>query len=155
VLGSAPNQLGARVAEARPGAEVPGDPAALVDLQVPGGAVTEAGVRMNASVALQYLDSWLQGNGAAAINNLMEDAATAEISRSQLWQWRTSGVPLDEGRPLTAARYREIREAELAALASGASPGSRTAEAAELLDRLVLDDDFVEFLTLPAYDRLG
>ncbi len=155
VLGDAPNQLEARVAEATLGAEVPGDPAALVDLAVPDGAVTEAGARMNVSVALQYLDSWLRGNGAAAINNLMEDAATAEISRSQLWQWRTSGVALDDGRPLDAPRYRAIREAELAALADTAAPGSRTAEAAELLDRLVLDDEFMEFLTLPAYDRLG
>ena len=155
VLGEAPNQLAARVGEAPHASEVPGDPAALVDLRVPGGTVTERGARLNVSVALQYLDAWLQGNGAAAINNLMEDAATAEISRSQLWQWRTSGVPLDDGRPLAAARYREIREAELAALAATASPTSRLAEAAELLDRLVLDDDFVEFLTLPAYERLG
>jgi malate synthase len=155
VLGGAPNQLTARVGEAPHASEVPGDPAALVDLRVPGGTVTELGARLNVSVALQYLDAWLQGNGAAAINNLMEDAATAEISRSQLWQWRTSGVPLDDGRPLAAARYREIRESELAALAATAPPTSRTAEAAELLDRLVLDDDFVEFLTLPAYERLG
>ncbi|NJD26929.1 MAG: malate synthase A, partial [Chloroflexi bacterium] len=155
VLGAAPNQVPARVDAAGLGGEVPGDPSALVDLRVPDGAVTEAGVRQNVSVALQYLDSWLRGNGAAAINNLMEDAATAEISRSQLWQWRTSGVPLDDGAPLTDGRYRLIREAELAALADEAAPGSRTAEAAELLDRLVLDDDFVEFLTLPAYDRLA
>jgi malate synthase len=155
VLGPAPNQVPARVDQAGLGGEVPGDPAALVDLSVPGGSVTEAGVRQNVTVALQYLDSWLCGNGAAAINNLMEDAATAEISRSQLWQWRTSGVPLDDGASLTDRRYRLIRETELAALADEAAPGSRTAEAAELLDRLVLDDDFVEFLTLPAYDRLA
>jgi malate synthase len=155
VLGDASDQRAVRVAEAALGSEVPGDPAALVDLAVPGGSVTEAGVRMNVSVALQYLDSWLRGNGAAAINNLMEDAATAEISRSQLWQWRTSGAPLDDDAPLDAHRYGAIREAELAALASEAAPGSRTAEAAELLDRLVLDDEFVEFLTLPAYERLG
>jgi malate synthase len=155
VLGDEPNQLRARVGEAPLGAEVPGDPAALVDLRVPGGSVSEAGARMNVAVALQYLDSWLRGNGAAAINNLMEDAATAEISRSQLWQWRTAGAPLDDGRPLDAARYRAIREAELALLAADAAPESRTAEAAELLDRLVLDEDFVEFLTLSAYDRLG
>jgi len=152
VLGSAPNQRDRRVDEAALGGEVPGDPAALLDLRVDGASVTEAGARLNVSVALQYLDSWLRGNGAAAINNLMEDAATAEISRSQLWQWRVTATPLDDGRPLTADRYRAIRDEELAAL-GGAGTG-RLAEAAELLDGLVLDDSFVEFLTLPAYDRL-
>jgi malate synthase len=159
VLGSASDQRGRRVVDAPLGAEVPGDPAALLDLRVDGGQVTEAGVRLNVSVALQYLDSWLRGNGAAAINNLMEDAATAEISRSQLWQWRVAGTPLDDGSPLTAERYRAIRNDEVAAL-GGAAPGgpddgsSRLADAAELLDRLVLEDEFIEFLTLPAYDRL-
>ena len=159
VLGSASDQRRQRVREAPLGAEVPGDPAALLDLRVEGGKVTEPGVRLNVSVALQYLDSWLRGNGAAAINNLMEDAATAEISRSQLWQWRVAATPLDAGNPLTAARYRSIRDEELAAL-GGTAPGgaqdgsSRLADAADLLDGLVLDDDFTEFLTLPAYDRL-
>jgi malate synthase len=152
VLGSAANQRGRRVGEAPLGAEVPGDSEALLDLSVDGGRVTEAGARLNISVALQYLDSWLRGNGAAAINNLMEDAATAEISRSQLWQWRTTGASLDDGRPLDVARFRSIRDEELTAL--GGSTG-RLGDAAELLDRLVLDDQLVEFLTLPAYDRLG
>ncbi len=156
VLGSAPNQLGARASEAPLDAEVPGDPAALLDFTVDGGAVTEAGARLNVSVAIQYLDAWLAGNGAAAINNLMEDAATAEISRSQLWQWRTAAVPLDDGAPLTADRYRAVREEELAALDSAAPDAGSTNRraAAELLDRLVLDDDFNEFLTLPAYEQL-
>ena len=152
VLMAAPNQLTRWAGEAPLGAEVPGDPAALLDLRVPGGAVTEAGVRLNVSVALQYLDAWLGGNGAAAINNLMEDAATAEISRSQLWQWRTTGTLVDDGRPLDAARYGRLRSEELQRL-GGASTG-RLGEAADLLDRLILDDDFTEFLTLPAYDRL-
>jgi malate synthase len=99
ILMASPDQRTRRVAEAPLGAEVPGDPAALLDLRVPDGAVTEAGVRLNVSVALQYLDAWLRGNGAAAINNLMEDAATAEISRSQLWQWRMRLSPLDDGWP--------------------------------------------------------
>jgi malate synthase len=155
ILMSAPAQRSRRVGEAPLGAEVPGAPADLLDLHVPGGAVTEGGVRLNVSVALQYLDAWLRGNGAAAINNLMEDAATAEISRSQLWQWRTTGVALDDGQPLTSKRYRAIRAEELGALErSGADSGARLGEAAELLDSLVLDDDFTEFLTLPAYDRL-
>jgi malate synthase len=153
VLGSRAAQMDARAGEAALGSEVPGDPAALLDLRVDGGRVTEAGARLNVSVALQYLDAWLGGNGAAAINNLMEDAATAEISRSQLWQWRTTGTPLDDGAPLTAGRYRAIRDAELAAL-GGASQG-RLGDAAGLLDDLVLADELVEFLTLPAYERLA
>ncbi len=104
VLGGRPNQRDRRVDEAPLGREVPGDPAALLDLRVDGADVTEAGARLNVSVALQSLDSWLRGHGAAAINYLMEDAATAEISRSQLWQWRTTGAALDDGRPLTAER---------------------------------------------------
>jgi malate synthase len=153
VLGRAAEQRDRRVGDAPHGAEVPGDPGALLDLHVAGARVTEAGARLNVSVALQYLDAWLRGNGAAAINNLMEDAATAEISRSQLWQWRVTGTPLDDGNPLTADRYRSIRDQELAAL-GGAQTG-RLADAATVLDELVLADDFVEFLTLPAYDRLG
>ncbi len=125
----------------------------LLDLRVEGGAVTEAGVRANVSIALQYLDAWLGGNGAAAINNLMEDAATAEISRSQLWQWRTTGTVLDDGRPVDASLYERIRDEELEALGGRAT--ARLADAADLLDELVLSDDFVEFLTVPAYDRLS
>jgi malate synthase len=124
--------------------------AELLDTRVADGKVTEAGVRTNVSVALQYLASWLAGNGAAAINNLMEDAATAEISRSQLWQWRVHAVPLDDGRPMTAGLYSAIRDHELGALRVDA-PGYRWADAARLLDRLVLADDFAEFLTLDAY----
>jgi malate synthase len=84
----------------------------------------------------------------------MEDAATAEISRSQLWQWRTTATRLDDGAPLTADRYRAIRDDELGRLVAAAPGPNRLAEAAELLDALVLDDTFIEFLTLPAYDRL-
>jgi malate synthase len=126
----------------------------LLDAQVPHGAVTEAGVRANVSVGLAYLASWLMGNGAAAINNLMEDAATAEISRSQLWQWRVHGIPLDDGQPLSADRYAAIRDDELETLRT-ASPDAPWADAAALLDGLVLSDDFAEFLTLEAYPRLG
>jgi malate synthase len=104
-------------------------------------------------VALQYLASWLGGNGAAAINNLMEDAATAEISRSQLWQWRVHGVRLGDGRPISADLYAAIRDAELKRLTASA-PSFRWADAATLLDELVLSDDFAEFLTLGAYPLL-
>ena len=126
----------------------------LLDAYVPGSAVSEAGVRANVSIGLSYLASWLAGNGAAAINNLMEDAATAEISRSQLWQWRVHGISLDDGQPLTADRYRSIRDEELATLRS-AFPNSPWTDAAALLDDLVLADEFAEFLTLGAYPRLG
>ena len=126
----------------------------LLDVAIDGGAVTEAGVRTNVSVALQYLASWLAGNGAAAINNLMEDAATAEISRSQLWQWRVHAAALDDGSPMTAERYTAIRDEELGRLQS-AAPDHRWADATALLDELVLADDFVDFLTIPAYARLG
>jgi malate synthase len=124
----------------------------LRDLTVLGGTVTEAGYRLNVSVAIQYLAAWLEGNGAAAINNLMEDAATAEISRSQLWQWRTTGTRLDDGRQASADLYRAVRDEELARL--GGPADGRLADAADLLDRLVLDDDFAEFLTLRAYSLL-
>ena len=123
-------------------------------LGVDGGTISEAGYRANVSVALQYLDAWLSGNGAAAINNLMEDAATAEISRSQLWQWRTSGARLDDGREASADLYRAVRDEELAALGGPSGGAGRLSDAAALLDRLVLDDEFAEFLTLRAYSLL-
>jgi malate synthase len=126
----------------------------LLDTRIEGGRLTEAGVVTNVSVALQYLASWLAGDGAAAINNLMEDAATAEISRSQLWQWRIHGVTLDDGRPMTSSLYASVRDAELGRL-EAAAPGFRWTDAAALLDDLVLSDDFTEFLTLPAYPLLG
>jgi malate synthase len=114
--------------------------------------VTGAGVRADVRVALAYFDSWLRGNGAAAIDNLMEDAATAEIARSQLWLWRAQGVRLDDGLLMDAAFYERIRDEELARL--GGRSAGRLADAAELLDRLVLDDAFAEFLTLRAYAML-
>jgi malate synthase len=127
--------------------------APLLDVRVEGGRISEAGVRTNVSVALQYLASWLAGNGAAAINNLMEDAATAEISRSQLWQWRHHAVQLDDGRPMSAELYASIRDEEFARLRSSA-PDYRWTDAAALLDDLVLTDAFAEFLTVPAYPLL-
>jgi malate synthase len=125
----------------------------LLDVRVDGGQVTEAGVRTNVSVALQYLASWLAGNGAAAINNLMEDAATAEISRSQLWQWRTHAVPLDDGRPMTAELYKAIHDDELGRLRALA-PTFRWTDAGQLLEDLVLSKAFAEYLTVPAYSLL-
>ena len=126
----------------------------LLNVTVPDGRITERGVRTNISVALQYLASWLAGNGAAAINNLMEDAATAEISRSQLWQWRAHSSVLDNGRSMSAEIYSRIRDQELSALRASA-PSHRWTDAARLLDHLVLRDRFTEFLTIDAYAVLG
>jgi len=126
--------------------------AAIADLRVPGGTVTEAGVRANVSVALQYLNAWLLGTGAAAINNLMEDAATAEISRAQLWQWIRHGATTEDGRAIDRRRYAAIRDEELAVL--GGPGAGRYREAVAVLDGLVLTDEFVPFLTLPAYGML-
>jgi malate synthase len=124
----------------------------LARIHVPGGQITEAGLRLNVSVALQYLDSWLNGNGAAAINNLMEDTATAEISRAQIWQWIRHGARLDDGRAVTRELYRQIRDEELARL--GGAGASGLGRAAEILDGLILNDAFGEFLTTPAYAYL-
>ena len=125
----------------------------LLDLGVPGGKITEAGLRNNVSVALQYLSSWLAGNGAVAIFNLMEDAATAEISRAQLWFWVHHGGVLDDDRLVTAALYRSVRDDEAAKLA-GLPAEAHLPAARSLLDRLVERDDFVDFLTGPAYEQL-
>jgi malate synthase len=128
------------------------DEAALVDLGVPGGTITESGLRGNVSVALQYINAWLQGTGAAAINNLMEDAATAEISRAQLWQWIHRHAATDDGQPITRERYQQVRDEELDKL--GGRETGRYADAAEILDKLVLSDEFALFLTIPAYAYL-
>jgi malate synthase len=129
--------------------EVRVTPEQLLDTRVPGGTVTEAGFRNNVNVTLQYLNSWLMGTGAAAIFNLMEDVATAEIARSQLWQWTHNGAKLPDGRPVTQALYETIRGEELARLGGPAT--GRLREASEILDSLVGAKEFVEFLTFPAY----
>ncbi len=124
----------------------------LADFGIPGGTITDAGVRMNVSVALQYIDAWLRGTGAAAIFNLMEDAATAEISRAQLWQWIRNGAATDDGRAIDAERYRTVRDEELEKL--GGAGSGRLGDAAAILDDLVLADAFPDFLTIPAYRLL-
>jgi malate synthase len=134
VLGERPNQVDRR----RDDVSVSADD--LLDLRVDGGAVTEEGLRQNVSVGIRYIESWLRGVGAAAIDNLMEDAATAEISRSQVWQWVHAGE-------FTPERVRAVIEEEL-------PEGGRFQEAREIFERVALSDDFVEFLTLPAYDYI-
>lgn len=114
------------------------------------GSITEAGVRMNIDVALQYLNAWLNGDGAAAIYNLMEDAATAEISRAQLWQWIENQAKRDDDQIITREMYQHIRNEELTRLKTE-NGDSRFGEAAEILDALLLTEDFVPFLTLIAY----
>jgi malate synthase len=141
VLGGNPNQKSRQ----RPEVDVSAEQ--ILDVRVPGGTVSASGVRNNISVALQYLEAWMRGSGAVAIYNLMEDTATAEISRAQLWQWLRHGADVD-GQRFTAAMYERMRDAELAAL-SAAGGHTRLRDAAALLDELVLGDDFAEFLTLP------
>lgn len=129
-------------------------------LEVPGGTITEEGVRVNINVGIQYVESWLSGRGAAPIHNLMEDAATAEISRAQLWQWirHPKGV-LTDGRKVTVEMYEQFKAEELEKIKQEigrqAFHDGRFKEAVELFDDLILKDEFTEFLTLPGYDFLA
>ncbi|HUG56014.1 MAG TPA: malate synthase A [Candidatus Limnocylindrales bacterium] len=152
VLGTRKNQLERR----RDEVEVTADQ--LLDFTVPGGTVTDGGVRANVSVGIQYIASWLRGTGAAAINNLMEDAATAEISRSQVWQWIRHRGRIEGGRTIDAELVRAIERAELAkieaAVGAEAFRAGRYEDAARLFETVALPKDFVEFLTLPGYDAL-
>ena len=129
-------------------------------LKVPEGTITEAGLRNNISVGLQYLESWLRGSGCVPINNLMEDAATVEIARAQVWQWihHPRGV-LDDGRKVTIQLFRDLAREEqekiLAPLSEEQRSRRKFREAAQILDEIITSDDFVEFLTLPAYRYLN
>lgn len=147
VLGDRPNQIDRLREDVIPNAD------ALVALGETPGAITEQGVRTNISVGTRYIAAWLDGLGAVAIDNLMEDAATAEISRAQLWQWLHFGVELEDGRTLTPALYAELRDDELAKI--GGRAEGRNGEAIDLLDQLVTQERFEEFLTIPAYARLA
>ena len=148
VLGDRPNQL-ERLRE-----DVPADAGRLLDVRVPGGRITEEGLRNDVSVALRYMESWLRGNGAVGILNLMEDAATAEIARSQLWQWIHHGVALEEGPQVTVDLVRELLAGELARLEEEGGAGRRFGDAARLLEEVALREEFVEFLTIVAYPHL-
>jgi malate synthase len=136
VLGERPNQL-ERLRE-----EVSVQAGDLLDVRVPDGDVTNEGVQNNVSVGLRYLESWLRGVGAAAIYNLMEDAATAEIARSQVWQWVRHGR-------IDAEDVRRYEDEELAQAGEG-----RWDDAREVFDAVAVSDEFVEFLTLPAYEKI-
>ncbi len=119
----------------------------------PRGPITEAGLRQNISVGVQYLEAWLRGHGAVPLFNLMEDAATSEISRAQVWQWiRHPDGRLDDGRKVTKELFREVLEQELGKIRAGSN--NRFDDARELFDRITTNDDFAEFLTLPGYERI-
>jgi malate synthase len=150
-LGDRPNQL------TRQRDDVNVSAADLLAVSKTPGTITEAGLRNNISVGLQYLTSWLGGNGAVAIFNLMEDAATAEISRSQVWQWMHNSVRLDDGQLVTRELAERIIAEESAAIrdaAGAAFDTPRFEQAARLFSAVALADDYTEFLTLPAYEEM-
>ncbi len=151
-LNGEPNQLGRRRDDVHVTAEQ------LLDLAATPGAITEAGLRTDVSVGFQYVSFWLGGRGAAAINSLMEDAATAEISRSQIWQWVHHGVELDDGRTVTAELVRELLDEETARIRATVGEDTwkagRPAETREIFDRVALSSELIEFLTVPAYEYL-
>ncbi len=123
-------------------------------LDVPVGTITEEGIRENMRVGILYLESWLRGRGAAALFHKMEDAATAEISRTQLWQWLQQTAELPDTRKLSLELYEELLQDELAQIDQWVPAKNRLPEAIELFDRLVKQDEYEDFLTLPAYDLL-
>jgi malate synthase len=145
VLGDRPNQLGKLRDDVHVTAEQ------LLDVAATPGTVTEAGLRNNVSVGIQYLAAWLRGSGAVGIFNLMEDAATAEISRSQVWQWLHNDVELDTGEKVTRELIERMADEEI-----GKLPGepSDYADARATFMEVAVADDFAEFLTLPAYERM-
>ncbi len=152
VLGERPNQL----EKQRP--EVSVTPAQLLDVKVPDGTITENGLRMNVSVGIQYIESWMRGTGAAAINNLMEDVATAEISRSQVWQWARHSSRLSDGPTVDADLVRELADDEMTKLREryGEEVWSRGRfdEARKVFEEVALSKDFHPFLTLVALDYI-
>ncbi|WP_027793581.1 malate synthase A [Paraburkholderia acidipaludis] len=149
VLGDKPNQIGKQ----RPDVNVTGKD--LLDFR-PEAPITEAGLRNNINVGIHYLGSWLDGNGCVPIHNLMEDAATAEISRSQVWQWiRSPKGKLDDGRKVTAELVRELIPQELdkvkAVVGGNTKPYDR---AAQIFEQMSTSENFVDFLTLPLYEEI-
>jgi malate synthase len=127
-------------------------------LTAPEGTITEAGLRMNINVGILYIESWLRGVGAAALHNLMEDAATAEISRTQVWQWIKNTSKLNDGRTVTYNLFKEILPSELenvkAYIGENAYNTETMKRAIEIFDELVQQGDYKEFLTLPAYEEI-
>ncbi|MEQ4566449.1 malate synthase A [Paenarthrobacter sp. CAP02] len=145
VLGDKPNQLGKTREDVTP------DDRALIDIASTEGTITEGGVRLNIEVGIRYIESWLRGNGAVAIHNLMEDAATAEISRSQLWQWIHSHAITDHGDIITREWVEDMLDEEFARLER--FDGDRFADARAIFEEVTLAEEFPTFLTIPAYAR--
>jgi malate synthase len=133
-------------------------PEQLQDLAATPGKITEAGLRTNVGVGFQYVSFWLTGRGAAAINSLMEDAATAEISRTQIWQWVHHGAKLDDGRTVTSELVRQVLDEETAKIRETVGEetwqAGRPVETREIFDRVALAPELIEFLTIPAYEYL-
>ncbi len=152
VLGDRSNQIDRR----RDDVEVSASD--LLDVESTPGKITEAGLRNDVSVGFQYISFWLGGRGAAAINSLMEDAATAEISRSQLWQWIHHGATLEEGPTVTRELVREVLDAEMERIHGEVGDevweAGRPDDTREIFERVSLGEDFPEFLTLIAYDKV-
>ena len=154
VLGDRANQVDRR----RP--EVDVRAADLLDAKSAFSPPTEHGLRMNVNIGIQYISSWLRGNGAAGIYGLMEDAATAEISRAQVWQWLRHGVALDDGRPITADLVRQYEDEELERIRGEIGDDEwferegRPDLSRRLFEQVALAEDFPEFLTIPAYDHI-
>jgi malate synthase len=127
-------------------------------LQVPEGPITEQGLRLNVDVGIQYLESWLRGNGCVPIYNLMEDAATAEISRTQVWQWMHHGAQLSDGRKITAVMIRETIQTQLDQLRTSLGDErygkTKFPQAAQLFERMMVSPECKDFLTLEAYRYL-
>jgi malate synthase len=119
-------------------------------ITVPDGTITEAGLKWNLDVGIQYLEAWLRGIGCVPIYNLMEDAATAEICRAQVWQWVKHGAKLDDGRPVTAA----MANAAIDELLAKYGNGGQFKQAADLYRQMLTSPDFPEFLTLGAYNYI-
>jgi malate synthase len=150
-LHGAPNQL-----ERQPDVEV--SAADLLDLASTPGDITEAGLRTDVGVGFQYVSFWLTGHGAAAINSLMEDAATAEISRAQIWQWVHHGATLEDGRQVTRELVRQVLDEETGKIRESVGEETwcdgRPAETREIFERVALAPELIQFLTIPAYDYL-
>jgi malate synthase len=147
VLGDRPNQWSKQRDDVNVSA------ADLLNFQ-PEQPITEAGLRMNINVGIHYLGAWLGGNGCVPIHNLMEDAATAEISRSQVWQWiRSPKGVLDDGRKVTADLVKALVPDELAKIKAGGFEG-KFDRAAQIFEQMSTQDSFAEFLTLPLYEEI-
>ena len=154
VLGERPNQVDKQRDDVEPSA------AALLDVASTPGAITDDGLRSNVNVGIQYISSWLRGNGAAAIYGLMEDAATAEIARGQVWQWIRHEATVEDGRVITPELVRRLETLELERIRSEIGDDEwfekegRPDLSRSLFERVALSEELVEFLTLPAYEEL-